>query len=81
MQRISQFHLFILKIQSILESRDHIGYTPLLSIPNYPVLSICSGKMVHLEIPESDWLRPFWPISQKQDYPKYKICAGTQQIT
>ena len=27
-----------------------------------------------------DWLRVFWPTSQEQDFPKHRICAGTQQI-
>ena len=26
---------------------------------------ICSGKTVHLNIIQSDWLRAFWPISQE----------------
>ena len=25
-------------------------------------------EMVDLKILESDWLRPFWPISQEQDF-------------
>ena len=32
------------------------------------VSSICSGEMVNLKILEPDWLRPFWPISQEQDF-------------
>ena len=47
---------------------------------NYIASLICSGKMVDLKVLEFDWLRPFWPISQKQDFPKYMICTGTQQI-
>ena len=35
---------------------------------NYTVSSICSREMVDLKIPESDWLRPFWGISQEQDF-------------
>ena len=35
---------------------------------NYTVSSICVGEMVDLIILESDWLRPFWPISQEQDF-------------
>ena len=46
---------------------------------NYTVSSICSGEMVDLKILEFDWLRSFWPISQKQDFSKLRICAGTQQ--
>ena len=29
---------------------------------------ICSGEMVDLKILESDWLRPFWPISQEKEF-------------
>ena len=47
---------------------------------NYIVSLICSGEMVDLKVLEFDWLRPFWLISQKQDFPKYRICTGTQQI-
>ena len=32
MQKISLFHLFILEIQSILESRDHIGHINMLKM-------------------------------------------------
>ena len=34
---------------------------------NEAVSSIFSGEMVHLKILQSDWLRAFWHISQKQD--------------
>ena len=47
---------------------------------NEAVSSICSGEIVDLKILQSDWLRAFWPISQKQDFSQYRICAGTQQI-
>ena len=47
---------------------------------NEAVSSICSGEIVDLKILQSDWLRAFWPISQKQDFSQYGICAGTQQI-
>ena len=30
--------------------------------------SICSREIVDLNILQSDWLRAFWPISQKQDF-------------
>ena len=46
---------------------------------NYTISSICSGEMVGLKILKSDWQRPFWPV-QKQVFPKYRICARTQQI-
>ena len=34
MQKISSFHLFILEIQSILESWDKIGHTPFVTMAN-----------------------------------------------
>ena len=34
---------------------------------NEAVLSICSGKMVDLNILQTEWLRAFWLISQEQD--------------
>ena len=30
---------------------------------------------------QSDWPRALWPISQKQNFHKYKICPGIQRIT
>ena len=39
-----------------------------------------SSEIVDLKILQSDWLRAFWPISQKQDCSQYKICAETQPI-
>ena len=78
---------------------------------NEPISSICSGEIFDLKIPQSEWLKAFWPISQEQHFsqienlyrntandinfhlvdclrtylrnkkfPKYGICAGTQQI-
>ena len=38
---------------------------------------IVSGEIVDLKILQSDWLSAF---SQIQDFPKYKMCAGTQQM-
>ena len=35
---------------------------------NYTASLICAGEMVDLIIPEFDWVRPFWPISQEQDF-------------
>ena len=35
---------------------------------NEAVSSICSGEMIDLEIPQSEWLRAFWPISQEQHF-------------
>ena len=54
-------------VNSILESSDQIGYINMLTSKE-TVSSICSGKIVHLEILQSDWLRGFWPISQEQDF-------------
>ena len=47
---------------------------------NKAASSICSGEILDLKILQSDWLRAFWPISQQQDFPKYRICLGTLQI-
>ena len=96
MQRISQFHQFTLGIQSIRVQRPDwlhplltmpnqkiltFNFCDFVSTwNNYTVSLICSGEMVDLKILEYDLLRPFWPISQKQDFPKYRICAGRQQI-
>ena len=46
---------------------------------NKVVSSICSGKMVDLQILQSDWLRAFWPLSQEQNFSKYRICARKQK--
>ena len=35
---------------------------------NETVSSIYSGELVDLKILQSDCLRAFWPISQKQDF-------------
>ena len=48
---------------------------------NEAVSSICSGEILDLKILQSDWLRAFWPISQEKYFSKYRICAGTHQIT
>ena len=37
---------------------------------NLAVSSTCFGEMVDLKILEYDWLRPFWPISQEQNFSK-----------
>ena len=47
---------------------------------NEAASSICSEEIVDLEVLQSDWLKAFWPISQEQDFFRYRICAGTQQI-
>ena len=44
------------------------------------VSSICSGEIVDFKIVQSDWLRAFWPLSQEQDFSRYRSCARTQQI-
>ena len=33
---------------------------------NEAIPSICPGKIIDLKIPQSEWLRAFWPISQEQ---------------
>ena len=47
---------------------------------NEAVSSPSSGEIYDLKILESYWLRAFWPISQKQDFSKYKVCTGTEHI-
>ena len=37
-------------------------------IKNEAVSSICSGEMLDLKIPQSEWLRAFWPVSQEQSF-------------
>ena len=45
---------------------------------NEAVSSICSGEMADLKMLQSDQLRAFWPISQKQDFPQiYDLCRNT----
>ena len=44
---------------------------------NEAVWSICSGEIVHLEILQCDWLDLYL---RNNVFPKYRICAGTQQI-
>ena len=44
---------------------------------NEAVSSICSGEMADLKMLQSDRLRAFWPISQKQDFPIYDLCRNT----
>ena len=39
-------------------------------------VSFYSGEKFDLKILQSDWLRAFWPIPQKQNFPKYGICVG-----
>ena len=39
-----------------------------------------SGEIIDLKTLQSDWLRAILPISQKQDFSQYRICAGTLQI-
>ena len=64
MQKISSFHLFILEIESILESWDKIGHTPFVTMANHKDFdqllifvnlyqhaknqAICSEEMVNL---------------------------------
>ena len=35
---------------------------------NQAISLICSGDMVDLKVLQSDWLRKFWPTSQKQKF-------------
>ena len=45
---------------------------------NEAISSICSGEMADLKMLQSDQLRAFWPISQKQDFPQiYDLCRNT----
>ena len=37
---------------------------------NYAISLVCVREMVDLKMLESDWLIPFWPISQEQDFSK-----------
>ena len=48
---------------------------PFLSMPNQKttVSSTCSGEIVDLKILESDWLRPFWLISQNKIFPHIRF--------
>ena len=36
--------------------------------------------MCDLKIPQSGWLKAFWPISQEQHFSKQQICTGTQEL-
>ena len=47
---------------------------------NEDISSICSGEMCDLKIPQSGWLKAFWPISQEQHFSKQQICTGTQEL-
>ena len=42
---------------------------------NQAFSSFCSRDIVNLKILQSDWLRAFWPISQKPD-----LCKNTANI-
>ena len=56
-----------------------IVVTLYLHAKNKAISSICSGEIIDLKILQSDGLRAFWSISQKQDFSQYSICAGSQQ--
>ena len=47
---------------------------------NQAISLICSADIVDLKILLSDWLLVFWPIFLAQDFFKYGLCAGTQQL-
>ena len=89
MQNISQFHLFILQIQSILESRDQIGHTHFLtmSIQKFLIslwfLSICIS-MQKMTLPlifvnSAIWLAEsiLVNISGTRFFPKTGLCRIT----
>ena len=66
MQKISSSHIFIIEMQSILESGDQTGHTHF-----WP----CPPK--YLEILQS-WLVLSWPISQEQSfYQIWDMCRNT----
>ena len=48
---------------------------------NYAISLVCVREMVDLKILESDWLIPFWPISQEQDFSEIKdLCRNRANI-
>ena len=47
---------------------------------NEAVSLICSEAIDDLKILQSDGMTVLWCKSQRQDFPKYWICEGTQQI-
>ena len=44
------------------------------------ISSFCSRDIADVKILQSDWPKEFWSISQESDFPKYRICAGIEQI-
>ena len=82
--------MFTLEIQSILESTDQFANQknfdqPLIFVNNLykhakneAVSSFCSGEMVDSKILQSEWLRAFWSLSQKQDLSQREdLCKNT----
>ena len=88
-----QLILFVhnrIEIQSILESTDQFTNQknfdqPLIFVNNLykhakneAVSSFCSGEMVDSKILQSEWLRAFWSLSQKQDLSQREdLCKNT----
>ena len=94
--KISKFHLFILEsILESREQIGHtifdhsqpkkfrltFNFCNLYQHAKNQAFSlICFGEMVDLKVLKSDWLRPFWTISPNKTFPKYRICARTEEI-
>ena len=85
MQKISSFHQLIVETQSILESCDQTGHTHLWPRPTqkfWLTFNLCqfvstgknSGYFTDL------FWEHFCPYLRNKNFPKYRICAGTQQI-
>ena len=93
MQKISSFHQFIFEIQPILESCDQTGHTHPKNFWStfnlYEFVSTCkksgyfidfSGDMVDKKSYNLIGWEHFGPYLRSQNFPKYGICAGIQQI-
>ena len=51
-------------------------------VKNQAISLICPGDIDDLKILQSDWLRAFQPISQKQDFSKIlDLCTNTVNST
>ena len=62
--RYSQFPSLETRLATL--TQIHIIFVNLYQhATNETVSSICFGEMLDLKIPQSDWLRALWPISQK----------------
>ena len=88
MQKISSFNRFILEIQPILESCVQTGHTQ--KIFDQLLIYVNLYKHAKNQANSLIWLikKPcnligwehFGPYLRNQNFPKYGICAGTQQI-